>query len=68
MRFDNGDLVQFDSKKNGKGKGAVVGYYKSSNKDMWIVYPQPKKNIPKSLRRKWMCFLAEESELISAPF
>ena len=68
MRFSNGELIQYDTCKNGRGKGTVVGHYRCGKKDMWIVYPKQVKKVPKSLQRKWMCFLAEDSELISTPF
>lgn len=68
MIFDEGDIVCYDSKEHGKGKGVVVGYQKLNDKILWIIYRKPKSGIPKSLRPKFSCFLAEESELISTPF
>ena len=67
MKFENGDIVQFDTKSFGKGRGVVVGYHKCGQKNMWVIYNK-KRNLPKSMQPDFMCFVVEENELIPTPF
>ena len=62
-RFEQGEIVQYDDEKFGKGKGGVVGYCASS--DEYVIYPEIEHiydDYP------FMCLLIKSKNLISTPF
>jgi hypothetical protein len=62
--FDNGDIVQFSDELYGKGKGAIVGTFVSSDgKEYCVVYPKIR-----PLACKFMCFLTESKNVVLNPF
>jgi hypothetical protein len=60
-KFEQGEIVQFDDEKFGKGTGGVVGYCASS--DEYVIYPKVEwDDYP------FMCITIKSSKLISTPF
>jgi hypothetical protein len=62
-KFEQGEIVQFDDEKFGKGTGGVVGYCKDS--DVYMIYPKIEhdyENYP------FMCIPIKSKNLISTPF
>jgi hypothetical protein len=62
-KFEQGEIVQFDDERFGKGEGGVVGYCAAS--DEYIIYPKIEHiydDYP------FMCFPVKSNKLISTPF
>jgi hypothetical protein len=62
-RFEQGEIVEFDDERFGKGTGGVVGYCQSS--DSYVIYPK--------VEHEWndypfMCLVIKSDKLISTPF
>ena len=63
MKFDNGEIVQFDHETYGKGTGTVVGYY--AKDDVYAIMPK----IPHDWDDYgYFCLMIEAKKLISTPF
>ena len=63
FQFENGEQVQYESPKFGRGKGAVVGFVETSGD--YIIYPKtmlPRSDYP------FMVIVCKPKELISIPF
>jgi len=63
FRFDQGEVVQFNNEKFGKGTGVVVGYYTEA--DVYIVYPKVEHEYEDY---SFMCLPIKAKDLISTPF
>ena len=62
-KFDNGEFVQYDDEKFGKGTGGVVGY--CAETDKYVIYPKVQHDYDDY---PFMCFLISADKLISTPF
>jgi len=62
-KFCNGEIVQFDDERFGKGTGGIVGYCEFS--DEYIIYPKVEHDYD---NYPFMCITVKSSKLISTPF
>ena len=59
-RFDNGEVVQYDTERFGKGKGIIVGYCDVTGE--YVVYPKVQHDWPDY---PFLCLLVKSENLIS---
>jgi hypothetical protein len=62
-KFEQGEIVQFDDEKFGKGTGGIVGYCASS--DEYVIYPKVEHDYNDY---PFMCIVVKANNLISTPF
>ena len=62
-KFEQGEIVQFDDEKFGKGTGGIVGYCAPS--DEYVIYPKVEHDYNDY---PFMCIVVKANNLISMPF
>ena len=62
-KFEQGEIVQFDDEKFGKGTGGIVGYCAAS--DEYVIYPKVEHIYDDY---SFMCITVKSDKLISTPF
>lgn len=63
FRFENGEYVEFNDEKFGRGKGNIVGYCKGT--DEYVIYPKISHDYDDY---PFVCILVKSNNLISTPF